>query len=1496
MLSFVERAAFWLVLLTTLAPAYVGAASAKYLCASLSPNDCSTEIFAVNANNTAATTTARTASRARILPPHNNRGDGDDGSVVVPAAAATTATTCGEYIAAHLNACSDSGGGIVELKAGVFELIDPSAPPLAPLVSLSNLKNVELRGATHASNGSAATTLRLHGIPSAFSLSDSTNVTFSNLAVDMARLPYTYGKCVAAGPDHFTVSYDPNIYPFPQQGAASSLNFNGNEVDAEWLSRVQAVLEFDPKTWRCAEAGIDVYSPSPDKPFAGSWNSGRSSNVSTYTLQGVGTSNSARIAPGAYFVLRHQVYGGNAFSVSRSSDISWENVDLYAVPGMGFYAGDSNNLTLQSCGVRRRPGLPMSITADASHFSQCGGTIVLQDTHFEGQGDDGINVHGVFHDVRDLHPNNTAPSATAAITASSSKDNADYRAHPASSFPSALDSPALTTFVLGSRPAGGLSPLSVGQVYVFRNRSTWALEGEAVLTAAGPVSGTNNPHQQQWAQFNFSGNNKAAATNISRFALLENAERRPAVHISNSYFGQNRARGALLKTSNVLVSNCTFDHNSGPCVQAFPDGCYWFESGGFSNWTLTNSTFWGCNGGAAAGLGDVFVAACAPKWRSDGLPLPSGEPVTAGQPFADISVTDSRFVQYAPHRALAIWGSNGVTLSGNRIEMIVVANNTGIAHEAVHNSSSRSSSNIGGGGGGGGGDFGIFGDIKNSRTRNHNFAAVTNRIFGSLDGFSVDATGASIWGWAVDPARPSDNVSSVVRVLFDDTVVLEALANDPRPDLVPVVTKSPYHGYNLRLPDETSKALRHGNHTLSVVALGAGSSSGSISAPLKGGPVCVNAFRRRCAFPQDCHCGAPLPPFILLSNSLACQTRENSCPVLGPNGTLSSHPCNISLEAGTLCHNDGDDVKQAQEGSKPRHLQRASIIEPKRKGEGEMKAAAESAPMSWTSSGSFDYQHHHHADHHHHHHNTQAFKHDQHLPQELRHAAAFATASDEEEEQKEDSGSLPWIRASNSDAYFYDEHGRVRIFHGGNRVQKAWPWYFVDQTNNNQTSSLTSPTGVTTDADTEFALMQKLGFNVMRLGWMWSGYNPSPGEFNATYATIVKGIVSRAAAHGIYVLLDMHQDVLSSRFCLYDGVPLWVINKSVAKHAFPWPLTGNCSSRGWEANILTEAAAQAYQDLYDNHNGMRDDMAAFWAASARVFRNTSSIIGYELINEPFAGNVYADPTLFLPGVAGAKNLQRLYDALSEAIRKLDSRHILFYEPVTWGMIFNGSITGTGLDHVPGGRAYRNVSALSFHYYCDSFVSDYAGHPVLRRLLCDATVGPLVMRAVQQDLQRLGGSAMMTEGMACDAESNSSEPECARVMALLDDSLFSWTDYGDSQGATWLPSQAQQISWARTYAQAVQGTPTLMRFDNTTRDFQFCFAAAPEVDAVTEIFASTSYSYPSGRNVSTTPNLDLAWEHGDIVGLRLRSGVIKGDRACVEIRRSSSGSSTVAAVL
>lgn len=458
-----------------------------------------------------------------------------------------------------------------------------------------------------------------------------------------------------------------------------------------------------------------------------------------------------------------------------------------------------------------------------------------------------------------------------------------------------------------------------------------------------------------------------------------------------------------------------------------------------------------------------------------------------------------------------------------------------------------------------------------------------------------------------------------------------------------------------------------------------------------------------------------------------------------------------------------------------------------------------------------------------------------------------------------------------------DELGRVRILHGVNRVRKAPPWYFVEQTT----------------SDDEFALMQELGLTALRLGFMWSGYNPAPGIFNKTYIDTIHSIIERASRHGIYVLLDMHQDCFSSNFCLYDGVPQWVANKSTPRHSFPWPFTGNCSSRGWGENCLTEAAATAYQDLYDNKNGMLDDLGAFWAEAATHFASVPAVLGYEIMNEPFAGDFYAKPDRLLPGIAGATNLQRMHDAVAARIRQHDRRHLVFYEPVTWGMIFDeeaGGVIGSGFEHVPGGAQFANRSVFSFHYYCKSFAP--SGKPRMQKILCDDAIAPLIFAAVAQETARLGGAAMMTEGLSCDYDDPGSAAECVSVLARLDAHLLSWTDYALSQGSTWSPSASTREGWARTHARAVAGRPINMTFDASSKDFEFCYVPDPAVRAPTEIFASVRYSYSCGRVVSATSNLAVTGAATDDV-LHVAPVTAQGSEqqweaaaGCVWIRRAA----------
>merc|ERR1719322_409307 len=183
--------------------------------------------------------------------------------------------------------------------------------------------------------------------------------------------------------------------------------------------------------------------------------------------------------------------------------------------------------------------------------------------------------------------------------------------------------------------------------------------------------------------------------------------------------------------------------------------------------------------------------------------------------------------------------------------------------------------------------------------------------------------------------------------------------------------------------------------------------------------------------------------------------------------------------------------------------------------------------------------------------------------------------------------------------------------------------------------------------------MRDMGLNIMRLGNMWTGWQPDSGDsFNETYADILEEMVENMSALGIYTLLDMHQDVLwehgndDTGYTGYWGVPPWIKEKlNVQTYEYPYPLVG---VDRWECGYFTEEITTGFEQMYKNVQGVADDFAKFWRVVAERFASFDSVIGYELMNEPFAGNIFEEGHLkILPGIAGEENLVSFYDIIQK---------------------------------------------------------------------------------------------------------------------------------------------------------------------------------------------------------------------------------------------------------
>jgi len=90
-----------------------------------------------------------------------------------------------------------------------------------------------------------------------------------------------------------------------------------------------------------------------------------------------------------------------AFLVKNSKNIEFNNVVIHHALGMGFLFERSENINILNSGIYIREGSDrvISIIADATHFANCKGDILIENCRLEGMYDDGTNVHGTYVEV-----------------------------------------------------------------------------------------------------------------------------------------------------------------------------------------------------------------------------------------------------------------------------------------------------------------------------------------------------------------------------------------------------------------------------------------------------------------------------------------------------------------------------------------------------------------------------------------------------------------------------------------------------------------------------------------------------------------------------------------------------------------------------------------------------------------------------------------------------------------------------------------------------------------------------------------------------------------------------------------------------------------------------------------------------------------------------------------------------------------------------------------
>eukprot|EP00128_Syssomonas_multiformis_P001857 Colp12_sorted_trinity150504_noHs@14735 len=462
---------------------------------------------------------------------------------------------------------------------------------------------------------------------------------------------------------------------------------------------------------------------------------------------------------------------------------------------------------------------------------------------------------------------------------------------------------------------------------------------------------------------------------------------------------------------------------------------------------------------------------------------------------------------------------------------------------------------------------------------------------------------------------------------------------------------------------------------------------------------------------------------------------------------------------------------------------------------------------------------------------------------------------------------LPWVHVDTNTHNFVDEYNRTVLLHGINIVYKLSPFLPPETKKFNVNNSL---------SDDDFELLRKWGFNLVRLGFIWEGFEREPGKYNYEYLERMKGVVRKLARKGIYTIIDNHQDLLSPFFC-GEGLPEYMAtllspeNKNMSLFPAPtdldlrrdpktgYPLPEDCKKvpgPGFARLYMSYQLNAAAQEIYDNVGGKRDAFARMWGEVAKHFKDMPEVLGYELWNEPWGGDVYRHPrSLVDPGFTERKNLLPLYQSLHKAIRESDERHIVIYEsPVA-------NHFSVGFPDTPGGASYNDRQASAYHIYCPNI--DATGAPT-NDYVCD-TYARLRLGQKVDVANKEGTMGIMTEFGSTD--NTPSGLRHIKVLAdIADTKLQSWAYwqyklYDDISTTSVLqgmfdesgPVEGKVHALARPYPMATQGLLQSVNFNAENTTFTFTFTANPSIRAPTEVYLG-AHNFPAGCHVAVMPRM------------------------------------------
>jgi endoglycosylceramidase len=415
-----------------------------------------------------------------------------------------------------------------------------------------------------------------------------------------------------------------------------------------------------------------------------------------------------------------------------------------------------------------------------------------------------------------------------------------------------------------------------------------------------------------------------------------------------------------------------------------------------------------------------------------------------------------------------------------------------------------------------------------------------------------------------------------------------------------------------------------------------------------------------------------------------------------------------------------------------------------------------------------------------------------------------------------------------------DQYGRQLILHGLNTGEKFGtylPWILESDVEREHT---------------------EFGFNAVRLYTSWVAIEPEQGKYDENYLDEFAKRVKWYTSRGMYVMIDMHQDIYGAAVG-GNGAPDWACITD-GKEQITLP-----GGTPWWLKNIDPAAIAAMRNFweYSRYKFLQDSYIQLWQKVAERFKNDPYVIGYDLMNEPWGGDIVK---VFFTGEFESQELPAFYHRLIPALRTVEPDKYLFVEPLPAPVTFGEP---SRLPKIEDTRGAPKIGFAPHQYAYDTH--EGAGY---------------TPKAVQQtksweterrkDVKRLGNVPLICGEFGLSPDQEGFDAYLRDIFNIFDRNEWHWTYWSNGWGG-WSPLNADRSETiilqhlVRTYPKATAGRISSFSYDPVTKHFELSFVSNPSISEPTEIFVPRRH-YPEGYDftVEGTSNYTSSYNEANQV--------------------------------